>query len=448
MKRTQLAGLTGLLALSGVGGYVVCGNPDCEDPGYLTVNVVQADGDGFKPASVPALEYTVAPDPRGGAPDDRAAAPTSGTCIDDACTKWKVAPGDNGEIHLKAEVCGQSFEEVALVDRDEEGCNHGEKEVDLVIDLTSCSPGGGDAPTDIRDNQTKCTMEARPSVQLRTWKRHSDYFSPATPESVKFVYHGDKKPIKDQPPAACVDERCATWNVGVEKAGLFEILVTSCGKTQTIRADVKADECHVITEKLDLVLEGTQCLTNEVQGGGTPTTPPNKITDKPDSGSGGEGIPNPDGQHEPVPPTHGPDGHLDSGCNPGDPDGTAFVAYTVKQHGDMLVPVAVESLHYSVDGKGSHQAKCEGDPCNMWQGPGKGPGTYELTAPVCDKDTTLSFQVQAGAKGCGVATEYLMWDVDRSNCLSGVVPGDDKPTPGGPGDKLAAEPPAPETPKE
>jgi hypothetical protein len=143
----------------------------------------------------------------------------------------------------------------------------------------------------------------------------------------------------------------------------------------------------------------------------------------------------------------GPAGRLDSGCDPGAPQDLAFLLHTVKQHGDMLVPVGVESLHYTVDGKGeSHQAKCEGDPCSTWKGPGKGAGLYELVAPVCDEQTKLSLRVPAGEKGCGVQTQYLLWDVDRSNCLSGVKPSGTSPAPGGPGAKLTGEVPAPETP--
>ena len=444
MKRTQLAGLTGLLALSGVGGYAMCGSPDCEDPGYLTVNVIQADGDGFKPASVPTLEYTVEEDPRGDAPDDRSPyQPLSATCLDEACTKWKVAPGDNGEIHVKAQACGQSFEEVTLVDRDEEGCNHGDKEIDLIVDLTSCSPGGdggSDAPTDITNKGEKaCTLEIRPSIELHLWKKHSDYFSPATPESVKYVYKGGGTPSEVNPPASCVDDRCTTWNIGAEQAGAFDIEVTSCGKTQIVHAGVKADACHVMTERLDVVLEGFECLTNEVQPGDAQPPKLDETNAEPDAD---------DKIDETVPKPQGPAGRLENGCNPGDPAGTAFVAYTVKQHGDMLVPVEVDKLSYSVDGKRPpYPAKCDGyDPCNKWMGEGKGPGLYELTAPVCDEETHLSFRVPAGDKGCAVATQYIMWDVDKTNCLSGVKPSGNEPT--GPADDLRAEPPAPESPKE
>ena len=41
MKRNLLAGFTGLIGLAGVGGYTYCGTPDCDDPGFLTVSVME-----------------------------------------------------------------------------------------------------------------------------------------------------------------------------------------------------------------------------------------------------------------------------------------------------------------------------------------------------------------------------------------------------------------------
>jgi hypothetical protein len=452
MKRNLLAGFTGL-SLLGVGGYVTCSSAaDCEDPGYLTVSVVQADGTGFAPVKVANVEYVVDADPReeGGAAGEQLAAAFSADCIDAGCTKWRAAPGENGEVTVRTQVCGETFENVALVDRDENGCSHGDRELQLVVDQSACADGG-QGPGDITTGEKACTMENRPSVQLYAWRQHDDYFSPTSLESVHYDYKG--KVTESKPPAAaCMDDRCTSWNIGAEMKGVFEIHGTSCDETQTVRVVVPktADDCHVETQRVDMVVTGTGCLAAFPTVPHNPPLPPKdgpetdvdppggKLTDKPDDGPPGpdDGV----GDVDPVgkklkdkpsgtTPAPDPGSQLAPGCSKDMTKESAFRLHFVTLHGDMYVPVETESMSYTVEGKQRRWvATCSGEPCSTWEGESRGPGRYTVATTMCGKEAKLTFDVAPGADGCGVDTQYLMWEADKTGCLA--VPGSHTDKPG------------------
>lgn len=143
------AALALVSSLVGIGGYLVCSQPDCKDPGFLTVEVGHLQGDTFVPVRVEALEYSVASDPRSEVDDPDYIDPQlrqvfAADCLDEGCTQWRAAPGESGEITVRGKLCGETFETVALVDRDMDGCNYGDATVQLEVDPSACDASSTD----------------------------------------------------------------------------------------------------------------------------------------------------------------------------------------------------------------------------------------------------------------------------------------------------------------
>jgi hypothetical protein len=62
--------------------------------------------------------------------------------------------------------------------------------------------------------------------------------------------------VDAEPTVACVSYAPGTWQCGEERAGAFTLHVSADGHVPATRTvTVGADECHVLTETVDVVLE-------------------------------------------------------------------------------------------------------------------------------------------------------------------------------------------------
>jgi hypothetical protein len=111
----------------------------------------------------------------------------------------------------------------------------------LVLGLAACDVGG------------ECDLMAVSSLTINVSDNDGAPFEDA---SVRYSVDGGT--VRD------CEGNSGTWICGWEESGDFEVEVSSTGfETQTVTAQVEADECHVIPQSIDVALEPIEC-TEEI----------------------------------------------------------------------------------------------------------------------------------------------------------------------------------------
>ncbi len=187
---------------------------DCDAMAALSV-LVHVEDDGGDAISEAEVSYTT---------DGATWMPCEGMGSDWGCG-WEVS----GEITVRAEAEGlQTTEDTVTVEQGE--CHVIQQELTLVLPWLDC------------------TDDERPSVRVTVHDLDGQSIPEAQPA---YVPHGELWTT----PEPCDPSGEAEWLCGWEREGVLDIWVDAQGYTSAYdEVDVPADECHVITQDLDVVL--------------------------------------------------------------------------------------------------------------------------------------------------------------------------------------------------
>lgn len=371
----------------------------------VVVRFYDATGAEYTEGAATSVQWWHITDPTlvGSAPDPAVQPPVAelqnAECMDDECTAWIAGWETEGEIEIRATMCGHEFIERIEVPMDEYGCHVETQEVNFNLGATDCAPDDVAVPP-TGELGTHCTPAPHYSVIVNTVTAIDGAYVPAQPSSVYGFYRPDGTAGNEAISGLCLDEKCTKHAVGIEQAGPFDIKVEACGAefTDTVTVGKTEDGCHVDTEVITIFVDPDKCVAPD---------------------------PVPTLDVAPVPKV------CDLMAVP------SAIVYTAKQVDDYFAPIPVDEVWGIHSGERVKGLCVEANPddrgCTQWVVGYELAGEMTVSAAHCGKEASADIRIDETEDGCHVITEYVTLEPDTTGCLAGEadpVRPKEPPTPG------------------